>query len=234
MHNKVLVVEDEPDIRELISINFRASNFQVLEAPDVSHASKLLVSDQPDLCVLDWMLPDQTGIYLLRKMKAEPLWMDIPIMMLTARSSEHDKVLALDLGADDYLIKPFSSRELIARARALLRRKKPPQNAEKLDLGGLHACKNTMTITSAGTSVTLHSIEFKLLWQLLSKPSWVLSRSQLIDQVWGRGAQVEERTVDAHVRRVRIQLACLETACCIETVRGEGYRMVVHSTSELN
>ena len=232
MHNKILVVEDEPDIRDLISINLRASEFLVLEASDVRQASQLLASDQPDLCILDWMLPDQTGIYLLRKMRAEPLWADIPVMMLTARSSEHDKVLALDLGADDYLTKPFSPRELIARARVLLRRKKPSQTPEKLDLGDLQACKNTMTITSTGTSVTLHSTEFKLLWQLLSRPSWVHSRWQLIEQVWGREAQVDERTVDAHILRVRKQLAVIETSCLIETVRGEGYRLVFNSTSQ--
>jgi len=232
MQNKILVVEDEPDIRDLISINLRASEFLVLEASDVRQASQLLASDQPDLCILDWMLPDQTGIYLLRKMRAEPLWADIPIMMLTARSSEHDKVLALDLGADDYLTKPFSPRELIARARVLLRRKKPSQTPEKLDLGGLKACKNTMTLTSAVTSVTLHSLEFKLLWQLLSRPGWVHSRAQLIEHVWGRDAQVDERTVDAHILRLRKQLAAIETACLIETVRGEGYRLVVNSTSE--
>jgi two-component system phosphate regulon response regulator PhoB len=232
MNNKILVVEDEPDIRELIAVNLRASHFQVFEASDVNQATKILGSDLPDLCIMDWMLPDQTGIYLLRKMKVEPMWVDIPVMMLTARSSEHDKVMALDLGADDYLTKPFSPRELIARSRVLLRRKTPLQSVEKLELGDLQACKNTMTIGSKDTSVTLHSTEFKLLWQLLSRPSWVQSRSQLIEQVWGRDAQVDERTVDAHIRRVRMQLAVIESSCLIETVRGEGYRLVFNSTSQ--
>jgi len=234
MQSSVLIVEDEADIRELLVLNLRSSGYEVLEAGDVSQASGILASIRPSLCILDWMLPDQTGIYLLRKLKADPLLMDIPVIMLTARSSEHDKVMAFDLGADDYVTKPFSPRELLARMGVLLRRSKDLIKAggdfkgnRVLKAGRLQACQDSLTVCAGETVIQLHAIEFRLLAYLLTRPNRVHSRPNLIQQVWGHDALIDERTVDAHVRRVRAHLAALDTDCAIQTVRGEGYRLVV-------
>jgi two-component system phosphate regulon response regulator PhoB len=229
MQSSVLIVEDEADIRKLLVLNLQSSGYEVLEAGNVSQASGILATVRPSLCILDWMLPDQTGIYLLRKLKADPLFVDIPVIMLTARSSEHDKVMAFDLGVDDYITKPFSPRELIARIGVLLRRNKVQENARSarvLKVGRLEACQDTLTITVGETSLGLHAIEFRLLSHLLMRPNRVHSRPNLIDQVWGPDSTIDERTVDAHVRRVRTHLAAIDTGCAIQTVRGEGYRLV--------
>jgi two-component system phosphate regulon response regulator PhoB len=238
MQSSVLIVEDEADIRELLALNLRSSGYEVLEAGDVSQASGILATVRPSLCILDWMLPDQTGIYLLRRLKADPLLMDIPVIMLTARSSEHDKVMAFDLGADDYVTKPFSPRELIARMGVLLRRSKDRKASKDnkggrvIRLGRLEACPDTLTISAGETVLGLHAIEFRLLAHLLVRPNWVHSRPNLIQQVWGHDASIDERTVDAHVRRVRAHLAAIDTGCAIQTVRGEGYRLVIDSLAQ--
>ena len=235
MQSSVLIVEDEADIRELLVLNLRSSGYEVLEAGNVSQASGILATVRPSLCILDWMLPDQTGIYLLRRLKADPLLMDIPVIMLTARSSEHDKVMAFDLGADDYMTKPFSPRELIARMGVLMRRNidrkagKDNKGGRVLRLGRLEAWQESLTVSAGETVVQLHAIEFKLLSHMLTRPNWVHSRPTLIQQIWGHDASIDERTVDAHVRRVRAHLATLDTGCAIQTVRGEGYRLVVEA-----
>jgi two-component system phosphate regulon response regulator PhoB len=233
MQSSVLIVEDEADIRKLLVLNLQSSGYQVLEADNVSQASGILATVRPSLCILDWMLSDQTGIYLLRKLKADPLLMDIPVIMLTARSSEHDKVMAFDLGADDYVTKPFSPRELIARMGVLLRRTKDlkagwdSKGNRVLKAGRLQACQDSLTVCAGETVIQLHAIEFRLLAYLLTRPNRVHSRPNLIQQVWGHDALIDERTVDAHVRRVRAHLAALDADCAIQTVRGEGYRLLV-------
>lgn len=237
MQSSVLIVEDEPDIRELLVLNLRSSGYEVLVASDVSQAIGIVAQERPDLCILDWMLPDQTGIYLLRKLKADPLLISIPVIMLTARSSDHDKVMAFDLGADDYVTKPFSPRELIARIGVLLRRNKDrldTKSARILKLGRLEACQDTLTITAGESVIRLHAVEFRLLSHLLTRPNWVHSRPNLIQQVWGHDATIDERTVDAHVRRVRGHLAAIDTGCAIQTVRGEGYRLVAEPSAHLS
>ncbi len=220
----VLVVEDEDAIREMIVFNLRRAGFEVREASH-SRAARAAIADRvPDLILLDWMLPDLSGLELARALKREPETRDIPIIMLTARTAEDDKVRGLEGGADDYVTKPFSSRELVARIHAVLRRAHPEGAEERLEGGRLVLNTASHRVTAGGDDVSLGPIEFRLLRFLMARPDRVFSRAQLLDRVWGGNVYVEERTVDVHIRRLRKALEPSGTDAYVQTVRGAGYR----------
>lgn len=220
----VLVVEDESAIREMIAFNLRRAGFQAREAADSRSARRAIADRVPDLILLDWMLPDVSGLELARALKREGDTRDIPIIMLTARADEDDKIRGLDSGADDYITKPFSSRELIARIHAVLRRAHPEGEDERVTAGTLTLNVASHRVTAGGAKVDLGPTEFRLLRFLMGRPERVFSRSQLLDRVWGGNVYVEERTVDVHIRRLRKALEPSGTDAYIQTVRGAGYR----------
>lgn len=220
----VLVVEDEDAIREMIAFNLRRAGFGVREAADSRGARAAIADRVPDLILLDWMLPDVSGLELARALRRETDLRDIPIVMLTARTDEDDKVRGLDSGADDYITKPFSSRELIARINAVLRRAHPEGDDERLEAGKLVLNAASHRVTADGDDVALGPTEFRLLRFLMGRPDRVFSRSQLLDRVWGGNVYVEERTVDVHIRRLRRALEPSGTDRYVQTVRGAGYR----------
>ncbi|HEX7061834.1 MAG TPA: phosphate regulon transcriptional regulator PhoB [Woeseiaceae bacterium] len=220
----VLVVEDEDAIREMIAFSLRRAGFDVREAADSRGARTAIVDRVPDLILLDWMLPDVSGLELARALKGEADTRDIPIIMLTARTDEDDKVRGLDSGADDYVTKPFSSRELVARIHAVLRRAHPEGAEERLESGRLVLNAASHRVTADGDDVALGPIEFRLLRFLMARPERVFSRAQLLDRVWGGNVYVEERTVDVHIRRLRKALEPSGTDGYVQTVRGAGYR----------
>ena len=220
---RVLIVEDEPAIAELIAVNLRHNGFQPFWAEDGDSAQRELDAVLPDVILLDWMLPGQSGLSLARKWRADSRTKPIPILMLTARGDEPDKVAGLDAGADDYITKPFSTQELLARIRAVLRRRAPEKSDESVALGGLVLDAAAHRVTWQGAPVKLGPTEFKLLHYLMKHPERVHSRQQLLDKVWGDHVFIEERTVDVHVKRLREGLGSAGTL--VETVRGAGYRI---------
>lgn len=222
---RILVVDDESAIAELISLNLRHDGHEVRVAADSTQASAAVRDALPDLVVLDWMLPGESGVVLARRWRADLRTKDLPIVMLTARSDERDLVSGLDAGADDYLSKPFSPPELLARIRALLRRKAPEALDSLLEVGRLQMDPSTMRVTGGGTPIQIGPTEFRLLRFLMSYPERVHSRSQLLDRVWGDHVFIEERTVDVHIKRLREALAPAGCSPMIETVRGAGYRL---------
>ena len=219
----VLVVEDEPSIAELIAVNLRHNGFRTTWALDSASAERELQGAIPDLILLDWMLPGESGLTLAKRWRAAPRIKEVPIIMLTARGDEADRVAGLDAGADDYIAKPFSTRELLARVRAVLRRKTPDSVGEKVSAGGLVLDPVTYRVTFNEQPLKLGPTEFKLLHYLLHSVERVHSRSQLLDKVWGDHVYIEERTVDVHVKRLREALG--EAGAMVETVRGAGYRL---------
>jgi two-component system phosphate regulon response regulator PhoB len=221
----VLVVEDEPAIQELIAYTLKQAGHQPLRADTAEHAMRLVQSALPDLVLLDWMLPDQSGLRLLARIRADRQFRKLPVIMLTARSMEEDKVVGLDNGADDYITKPFSPRELNARVKAVLRRRAPQMTDDVVQIGGLRLDPATHRVTAAGEQVTLGPTEFRLLHFFMTHPERVHSRTQLLDRVWGDHVFVEERTVDVHIRRLRKALEASSQDSLIQTVRGAGYRM---------
>jgi two-component system phosphate regulon response regulator PhoB len=223
----ILVVEDEPAIAELIAINLRHGGYDVTIAGDAAQAQDVIDGVLPNLVVLDWMLPGQSGHALARQWRAEARTRELPIIMLTARAEEADKISGLDAGADDYLTKPFSASELLARIRALLRRRAPELLDEQVEVGTLSVNPATRRVTSRGREVKLGATEFKLLHFFVRHPERVHSRTQLLDRVWGDHVFIEERTVDVHVKRLREALSVVECQHMIETVRGAGYRLAV-------
>jgi two-component system phosphate regulon response regulator PhoB len=223
--SRILVVEDEPAIAELISINLRHAGFEVTIAGDAEQAMVAVDGVLPSLVVLDWMLPGQSGHALARQWRSEPRTRALPIIMLTARAEEADKVSGLDAGADDYLTKPFSANELLARIRALLRRRAPDALDAAVEVGALTINPATRRVTSKGREVKIGATEFKLLHFLMTHPERVHSRTQLLDRVWGDHVFIEERTVDVHVKRLREALSTVSCQQMIETVRGAGYRL---------
>ncbi|OYU27374.1 MAG: phosphate regulon transcriptional regulatory protein PhoB [Burkholderiales bacterium PBB2] len=223
--SRILVVEDESAIAELISINLRHSGFEVTLASSADQAQYEVDRVLPDLVVLDWMLPGQSGLALARQWRGQQRTKDLPIIMLTARAEETDKVSGLDAGADDYLTKPFSTNELLARIRAVLRRKAPEALDSVVVIGGLSLDPGTRRVSRDGAEVKLGPTEFRLLHFFMSHPERVHSRSQLLDRVWGDHVFIEERTVDVHVKRLREALERVQCARMIETVRGAGYRL---------
>jgi len=219
----VLVVEDEPSIAELISVNLRHNGFDVTVVQESVEAQRAIDATLPDLVLLDWMLPGQSGESLTRKWRATERTRFMPIVLLTARGDEQDKVLGLNAGADDYVTKPFSTQELIARIHAVLRRRAPVAPTDLLAVGHLTMNMATHQVRADGVVVKLAPTEFKLLQFLLQSPERVHARSQLLDKVWGNQVAIEERTVDVHVKRLRLALGPL--GAMVETVRGAGYRL---------
>jgi two-component system phosphate regulon response regulator PhoB len=229
--SRILVVEDEMAIAELIAINLRHAGHDVSIAADAEQAIAEVDAVLPDLVVLDWMLPGQSGLSLARNWRANPRTQGLPVIMLTARGEETDKVAGLDAGADDYLTKPFSTQELMARIRAVLRRKAPEALEDVVSAGHLKVDPGTRRVTAGAQELRLGPTEFKLLHFLVTHPERVHSRKQLLDRVWGDHVFIEERTVDVHVKRLRDALAPAGCASMIETVRGVGYRLVRPSNS---
>jgi two-component system phosphate regulon response regulator PhoB len=223
--SRILVVEDEPAIAELITINLRHAGFEVAIAGDAEEARAAVDGVLPSLVVLDWMLPGQSGLALASAWRAQPRTRELPIIMLTARADETDKVAGLDAGADDYLAKPFSASELLARIRAVLRRRSPESLDTAVTVGALTIDPATRRVTSHGREVKLGATEFRLLHFLMTHPERVHSRAQMLDRVWGDHVFIEERTVDVHIKRLRESLSAVACQHMIETVRGAGYRM---------
>ena len=223
--SRVLVVEDEAAIAELISINLRHAGHAVTLAVDAEQAQAAVDGVLPDLVLLDWMLPGQSGLALAKRWRAQARTRELPVIMLTARVEESDKIAGLDAGADDYLTKPFSTNELMARIRAVLRRKLPESLDTVVNVATLQLDPSTRRVTGQGHELKLGPTEFRLLHFLMTHPERVHSRAQLLDRVWGDHVFIEERTVDVHVKRLREALAPARCAQMIETVRGAGYRL---------
>ncbi|KQV92033.1 MULTISPECIES: phosphate regulon transcriptional regulator PhoB [unclassified Roseateles] len=229
--SRVLVVEDESAIAELISINLRHAGFEVTIAGSATQAQYEVDRVLPDLVVLDWMLPGQSGVALARQWRGVARTKELPVIMLTARAEEGDKIAGLDAGADDYITKPFSTNELLARIRAVLRRKAPEALDSAVEVGPLLLDPGTRRVSREGNEVKLGPTEFRLLHFLMTHPERVHSRSQLLDRVWGDHVFIEERTIDVHVKRLREALERVQCARMIETVRGAGYRLTQQSSA---
>lgn len=223
--SRVLVVEDESAIAELISINLRHAGYDVTIASDADQAQIEVDGVLPDLVVLDWMLPGQSGLVLAKRWRGQARTRELPIIMLTARAEEGDLISGLDAGADDYLTKPFSTNELLARIRAVLRRKAPEALDTLVDVAGLRLDPATRRVSRDDREVRIGPTEFRLLHFFMTHPERVHSRAQLLDRVWGDHVFIEERTVDVHVKRLREALDPVGCARMIETVRGAGYRL---------
>ena len=223
----ILAVEDEPAILELLRVNLVDAGYDVKAAADAESAQVMLKESLPDLVLLDWMLPGQSGLALAKQLRSEPRTRELPIIMVTARSDEADKIAGLEAWVDDYVTKPFSPRELKARIKSVLRRRAPEAAQEPLQAGALKLDPVTHRVTVDGETVHLGPTEFRLLRFLLARPERVHSRTQLLDQVWGDHVYIEERTVDVHIRRLRVALEPFGQAGLIETVRGSGYRLSV-------
>lgn len=224
--SKILIVEDEAPIREMIAFHLVRAGFDIVEAPDCRSARQLLADEQPDLALIDWMLPDMSGLELTRMLKRESGNDDLGIIMLTARADEFDKVAGLEGGADDYVTKPFAPRELIARIQAVLRRS-GSNGDDIIHAGVLQLDTAGHRITAGGQEIRLGPTEYRLLHFLMTHAGRVYSRAQLLDRVWGANVYVEERTVDVHVRRLRKALSAANADNYIQTVRGAGYRFSV-------
>ena len=232
MPSTILVVEDEPAIQELIAVNLSFAGHKVLRASNAGEADTLIRAELPDLILLDWMLPGLSGVQLAKQLRGVERTRDVPIIMLTARSNETDKVNGLEAGADDYVTKPFSPKELMARIKAVLRRRAPQLTDDIVSAGGLSLDPATHRLsgtTASGLRQTLEigPTEFRLLHFFMTHPERVYSRAQLLDQVWGDHVFLEERTVDVHIRRLRSALSPTGHDPLVETVRGSGYRFAV-------
>lgn len=220
---KILIVEDEKPIRDMIAFHLSRAGYDVFEAADCRAARTILADQRPDVALVDWMLPDMSGLELTRMLKRDEAFDELAIIMLTARADEHDKVSGLDSGADDYITKPFAPRELIARIQAVLRRSQS-SNADVLTMGKLELDAMGHRVSSDGTAIKLGPTEYRLLEFLMTHPDRVYSRAQLLDRVWGANVYVEERTVDVHIRRLRKTLSDTSADEYIQTIRGSGYR----------
>jgi two-component system phosphate regulon response regulator PhoB len=227
MPSTVLIVEDEPAIQELIAVHLQDAGHRVLRAADVTEAEAHLRDALPDIVLLDWMLPGRSGLDFARALRTAPRTKDVPIIMLTARAEERDKVAALEAGADDYVTKPFSPRELMARIKAVLRRRAPHATEDTVKAGGLVLNPAAHDVQAGEERLNLGPTEFRLLHYLMTHPERVYSRAQLLDAVWGDHVFIEERTVDVHVRRLRAALEPTGHDALIETVRSAGYRFTV-------
>ncbi|MCW3480233.1 phosphate regulon transcriptional regulator PhoB [Neisseriaceae bacterium JH1-16] len=224
MPANILLVEDEPAIQELIAFNLTQAGHHVLRASTAEAALTLVKNALPDLVLLDWMLPGVSGIEVAKRLRADERTRHVPIIMLTARSDEQDKIVGLETGADDYITKPFSPRELLARIKAVLRRRAPQMTDDTVEIRGLKLDPVTHRVSGAEAPIDLGPTEFRLLHFFMTHPERVHSRSQLLDQVWGDHVFVEERTVDVHIRRLRSALEPTGHDALIQTVRGTGYR----------
>ena len=224
--NKILIVEDEAPIREMIAFHLARAGYDTVEAEDCRRARELLADERPDLALIDWMLPDMSGLELTRMLKRDNENEDLAVIMLTARADEYDKVTGLEGGADDYVTKPFSPRELVARIQAVLRRSKSSAG-DVISAGILELDPAGHRVSAGGGDVQLGPTEYRLLKFFMTHPDRVYSRTQLLDRVWGANVYVEERTVDVHVRRLRKALSARGADQYIQTVRGAGYRFSV-------
>jgi two-component system, OmpR family, phosphate regulon response regulator PhoB len=225
MTPRILIVEDEASLQELLAYNLERAGFAVEQAYDADEARTMIAEQAPDLVLLDWMLPYMSGLELCRQLRRQPVTANLPIVMLTARVEERDRLHGLDTGADDYITKPFSVDELIARVRAVLRRIRPAFASEVLRFADLTMDLGGHRVARSGRVVHLSPTEFRLLRQLLESPGRVFSRSQLLDLVWGRDQDVELRTVDATIRRLRRALNAAGEADLLRTVRATGYAL---------
>jgi len=221
----VLIVEDEPAILELIAVNLEHAGYATLRALNAEDAARALADVLPDVVLLDWMLPGQSGLAVAKRLRTDPRTRDLPIIFITARAEEADKIAGLEAGADDYITKPFSPRELVARIRAVLRRRAPQLGDTAVEIGGLRLDPGAHRVTGEGKALSLGPTEFRLLHYLMTHPDRVYSRSRLLDEVWGDHVFLEERTVDVHIRRLRQALAPSGHDAMIETVRGSGYAL---------
>jgi len=226
---QILVVEDERAIREMVVFTLKRAGFSVREAEDATTARHAVADRRPDLVLLDWMLPDLSGLEFARSLRREDATRELPIIMLTARAAEDDKVLGLESGADDYLTKPFSARELVARIQALLRRAAGAEG-DALVVGALKLDPASHRVSAEGNEVILGPTEYRLLKFFMSQPERVFSRAQVLDRVWGGNVYIEERTVDVHIRRLRKALGPHSCDSYIQTVRGSGYRFSAQAT----
>jgi two-component system phosphate regulon response regulator PhoB len=226
---RVLIVEDEPAIAELISVNLRHNGFSPIWAEDGDAAQRELDAVLPDVILLDWMLPGQSGLALARKWRQDARTKPVPIIMLTARGDETDKVAGLDAGADDYITKPFSTQEMMARIRSVLRRRTPERVDDHVNVSGLSLDAGSYRVTWQGQTLKIGPTEFKLLHYLMKHAERVHSRGQLLDKVWGDHVFIEERTVDVHIKRLREALGT--AGALFETVRGAGYRLSAQAMS---
>ncbi|HWS76935.1 MAG TPA: phosphate regulon transcriptional regulator PhoB [Thermomonas sp.] len=228
MQKRILIVEDEPAIRDMVAYALRKGDFEPMLAGDAREAQAAIAECVPDLILLDWMLPGTSGLELARRWRREALTRDIPIIMLTARGEENDRVGGLEAGVDDYVVKPFSARELLARIRAVMRRSRDDDEDGSVQVGGLRidgAAHRVFADGHAGpTPVHIGPTEYRLLHFFMTHPERVYSRSQLLDHVWGGSVYVEERTVDVHIRRLRKTLEPHQLDPMVQTVRGAGYR----------
>ena len=221
----ILVVEDEAAIQELIGVTLQRAGHAVSHAASAAEASGMIRESLPDLVLLDWMLPDSPGTDFAKRLRADRRTRDLPIIILTARAQEQDKVTGLESGADDYVTKPFSPRELLARIQAVLRRRAPEAAEQALEVSGLRLDPVSNRVRAAGQEVALTQTEFRLLKFLMAHPERVFSRQQLLDQVWGDHVFIDDRTVDVHIRRLRKSLARAGMDRVVETVHGAGYRL---------
>lgn len=224
----ILVVEDEAAIRDMLRDMLENADFNVQSAADTQRAIQLVQEKPPDLILLDWMLPGQSGIDWARRIRKDESLNNIPIIMLTARGEEDDKIRSLETGVDDYITKPFSSRELVARIRAVLRRSGKIEKLKRIEAGGITILSDQHRVTVSGKEIVISPTEYRLLEFFLNNPDRLYSRSQLLDQVWGRHSAIEERTVDVHIRRLRKLLSEYGKEELIQTVRGFGYRFSEH------
>jgi len=220
----ILIVEDEDAIRNMLVVILQQQNFNILEAANVADARVILQDTMPDLILLDWMLPDINGDEWTRQLKSNPSFSDLPIILLTAKGEEADKVRGLDLGADDYVTKPFSPKELVSRIKAVLRRSGKIHDLTQIKFQDISLNTEQHSVQIGDKEVEISPTEFRLLKFFLTHPNKVYTRTQLLDQVWGRSAYIEERTVDVHIRRLRKILATYQRENWLQTVRGFGYR----------
>ncbi|MEO8460012.1 MAG: phosphate regulon transcriptional regulator PhoB [Dokdonella sp.] len=224
MQKRILIVEDEPAIRDMVAFALRKAGMDAVHAADARAAQSAIGDQVPDLILLDWMLPGISGIDLARRLRKEDLTRDVPIIMLTARGEETDRVSGLDAGVDDYVVKPFSTRELVARIRAVMRRTHGEDGEGILELGGLKIDSAAHRVYANDVPLAIGPTEYRLLHFFMTHSERVYSRSQLLDHVWGGGVYVEERTVDVHIRRLRKTLEPSHLDGLVQTVRGAGYR----------
>ena len=227
--NRILIVDDEPAIREMVAVALELADFDVLEAENAQRGHEIIVDERPDLVLLDWMLPSVTGIELARRLKRDETTNEIPIIMLTAKSEEDNKIQGLDVGADDYITKPFSTRELISRIKAVLRRASSTAADKAIEVEGLCLDPVSHRISADDEPVDMGPTEYRLLEFFMSPQERAYSRTQLLDQVWGANVYVEDRTIDVHIRRLRKALSPFGYDRFIQTVRGTGYRFSVKS-----
>jgi len=224
VQKRILIVDDEPAIRDMVAFAVRKGDYEPIHAADARQAQEAIADKVPDLILLDWMLPGTTGIELARRWRRESLTREIPIIMLTARGEENDRVGGLEAGVDDYVVKPFSSRELLARIRAVMRRSRDDDEDGSVGVGGLRIDGAAHRVFAGDEPVTIGPTEYRLLHFFMTHPDRVYTRSQLLDHVWGGSVYVEERTVDVHIRRLRKTLEPFGLDAMVQTVRGAGYR----------